>query len=89
MIGTPELDPVDRLRRDAGRLLVSRAIDRDDWISQAVLDIAAGSKIDWTPADWQILVRDLKAGRLNISDWLDLTPDAVSFPQLPRPKPKR
>ena len=69
---TGELAPVDRLRDEAGRLLISRAIDRDDWISQAVLDIAAGSRRDWTPANWRALVRDLKACQLRISDWLDL-----------------
>ena len=69
---TSELEPVDRLRDEAGRLLVCRAVERDDWISQSLLDIAAGSRKKWNPSEWRGLICDLQACRLRISDWLDL-----------------
>ena len=69
---TLQADPVDRLRDVAGELLVHRAIDRDDWISQSLLDIAAGAQIDWTPNEWNALLTDIHASRLRVSDWLDL-----------------
>ena len=69
---TAEARGVDQLRDTAGRLLVRRAIDRDDWISEAIFDIAAGSKVHWTPQQWKALDHDLHACRLKLADWLDL-----------------
>ena len=63
---------VDQLRDCAGRLLVRRAVDRNDWISDAIFDIAAGSKLNWTPQEWKALDHDLHACRLRLNDWLDL-----------------
>ena len=60
------------LREAAGHLLVRRLVDRDDWISQGIFDIAAGARTDWTPQDWRTLLRDLKASQLKLTDWLDL-----------------
>ena len=69
---TPAPDPVDRLREDAGHLLVCRAVNRSDWISEALLDIAAGKQTHWTPQEWDVLLADVRATRLHIADWLDL-----------------
>jgi len=69
---TFEDNPVDKLRRECGQLLVHRAIDRDDWISQGILDIAAGNKTNWTPQQWDVLLTDMHASRIRVSDWLDL-----------------
>ena len=69
---TPELDPVDHLRSEAGHLLVRRAVDRSDWISDAILDIAAGQRVHWTPQDWNTLLTDLRRSPGSLADWLDL-----------------
>ena len=60
------------LREAAGNLLVSRLVERDDWISQGVFDIAAGNRTNWTPQDWRTLLNDLRASRVKLTDWLDL-----------------
>jgi len=66
------IDPIDRLRDAAGTLLVRRAMDRDDEISEAIFDIAAGDRTNWSTEDWNTLLHDLKACRLRLNDWLDL-----------------
>ena len=74
-VQTSELDRADliiQLRDEAGHLMVRRVIDRDDWISQAVFNIAAGSRKHWTTPDWNALIRDLGASQLKLTDWLDL-----------------
>jgi hypothetical protein len=43
-----ERTPAERLR-DHGRLLVRRAVKREDWITDALLDLAAGDQQQWTP----------------------------------------
>ena len=69
---TPQVDIVDKLRDEAGRLLVRRAVNRNDWISEALLDIAAGDQTHWTPQEWTVLLADVRTTRLHIDDWLDL-----------------
>lgn len=69
---TAQVDPVEQLRESAGRLLIRRAILRDDWIAEAIFIIAAGDKTDWTPPEWDGVLADLKACRLRVNDWLDL-----------------
>lgn len=69
---TPQLDTVDQLRDEAGHLLVRRAVDRSDWISDAVLDIAAGDRKHWTPQDWRTLLKDLRRSPGTLAEWLDL-----------------
>ncbi len=63
---------VNRLRDTAGHLLISRVVNRDDWVSQSVFDIAAGDRKSWTVTDWDELLADLDACQLCLSDWLDL-----------------
>lgn len=65
-------DIAARLRDEAGGLLVRRAVDRDDWISDALLDVAAGDRRNWTLRDWKALLRDLRRTPGRVSDWLDL-----------------
>ena len=69
---TSEVDPVVRLRSSAGHLLTRRVVDRDDWVSEAVLDIAAGHQTQWTPKQWNTLLHDLKRSPGTLADWLDL-----------------
>lgn len=63
-------DPVDRLQDEAGHLLVRRAIDRDDWIADAILDIAAGKKTHWTPQEWSQLLAELYSCSDKVTHWL-------------------
>jgi len=67
-----DLENIGRLRREAGHLLVRRAIFRDDWVASLIFDLAAGDKENWTTREWNQILRDLKACRLRVTDWLDL-----------------
>jgi hypothetical protein len=58
--------------RDHGRLLVRRAIHRDDWIADALLDLAAADQTDWTPDQWHDLEMELEASDMTIDDFLVL-----------------
>jgi len=69
---TLEVDPIVRLRDEAGRLLVRRAIERDDWIAQALCDIAAGDRTDWSLVEWTEVLQRLRQTELRVADWLDL-----------------
>jgi len=72
---TSEVDPgdiVERLRDEAGHLLVARAATRNDWIGEAVLDIAAGDRKIWTLKQWRALLQDLHCTPGKLADWLDL-----------------
>jgi hypothetical protein len=68
----PAPDPITQLRNTAGHLQVHCACDRTDWIGDAVLDIAAGDRINWTPSDWRTLLQDLRRSPGTLTDWLDL-----------------
>lgn len=65
-------ETIDRLRDEAGHLLTRRAAQRDDWIGDAILDIAAGDKLAWTPEDWRALLADIDRVPGKLTDWLDL-----------------
>jgi len=67
-----DLDPVDRLRDEVGHLLVRRAVERDDWVSEALCDVAAGDRTDWSTQDWGTLLTGLRQTQLRVADWLDL-----------------
>lgn len=56
--------------RDHGRLLVRRAVKRDDWIAEALLDLAAGDKQEWTPGEWSELQTELAGSDMTIEEWL-------------------
>lgn len=56
---------------DHGRLLVRRAVKRDDWIAEALLDIAAGDQIAWTPEQWDTLLAEISGNNMCIDEYLD------------------
>lgn len=64
-------DPRYRLQEEAGHLLVRRAIVRDDWIADAVLDIAAIGKTQWTPSEWNALLAELSQESAKLAEWID------------------
>lgn len=60
-----------RLEDEVGNVLVRRVIKRDDWASEAIFDIAASDKIEWTLIEWKALLCDLEKCQLKVKDWLD------------------
>ena len=70
MIGAPDRTQADRLR-DHGRLLVRRAVTREDWIADAIFEIAAKDQTEWTPQEWFDLQMDLESSDMTISEFLD------------------
>ena len=71
MIG--QLVSLQERLRDRGRLLVRRAVTRDDWIADALLDLAADAdgRTEWTPEQWDMLLTDLRRSDMSIEEWLD------------------
>ncbi len=55
-----------------GHLLVRRAILRDDWVADAIFDLAAGDQKAWSPAQWATLTTELAGSDLRLRDWLIL-----------------
>lgn len=41
---------------DYGHLLVRRAIEREDVVADAVLDLLAGTQKEWTLAEWEAVL---------------------------------
>lgn len=61
----------DRLKAEVGHLLVRRVIMKDGWAAEAIFDIAAGDKKEWTPMEWTAVLCDLENCQLKVCDWLD------------------
>lgn len=57
--------------REHGRLLVRRAVMREDEITDAILDLAAGDRTEWHIAEWFDLLMDLESSDMTISEFLD------------------
>ena len=57
--------------REHGRLLVRRAVMREDEITDAILDLAAGDRTAWHIAEWFDLLMDLESSDMTISEFLD------------------
>lgn len=55
-----------------GSLLVRRAVLRDDWIAEAIFDLASADRTDWTPQQWDTLLKELTESSLTIEQWLTL-----------------
>jgi hypothetical protein len=71
MIGRQEPTQAERLA-DHGHLLVRRAMQRDDWITKALIDLAAADQKEWTFEEWHALLAELdNAGDMTISEFLD------------------
>lgn len=60
----------DELCERHGRLLVRRAVDRDDEVSQTLLDLAAGDQREWTPQQWDALLSELTGCDMTIEEWV-------------------
>ena len=55
---------------DHGHLLVRRAVDRDDAVTLAILDLAVGDQTEWTPQQWDTLLSELAGCDMTIEEWL-------------------
>lgn len=53
-----------------GSLLVRRAVLHDDWISDAILNMAAGTRRDWTLAEWDALLSEIMGCDLTVEEWI-------------------
>ena len=53
-----------------GHLLVRRAIERDDWVSESIFNLAAGDQAHWTPEEWAPILTDLETCDDKLADWL-------------------
>lgn len=60
----------DKLKDEVGNVLVRRVIERDDWAAEAIFEIAAAGKTNWTPVEWAAVICDLERCKLKVSDWL-------------------
>lgn len=70
MLAQQDRTPADRLR-DHGRLLVRRAVNRDDWIADALLNIAANGQVEWSPQQWDTLLTEIAGNNMSIDEFLD------------------
>jgi len=61
---------IQRLEEEFGQVMVRRVIERDDWASEAIFDVAAGDKTNWSPLEWAAVICDLERCKLKVTDWL-------------------
>ena len=70
---TDNTDTIRKQLTEHGALLVRRAMLRDDWITKALIDLAAADKPTWTFEEWHALLAELdNAGEMTISEFLTL-----------------
>jgi hypothetical protein len=56
-----------------GRLKVSRVAQGfgPDGLDEALFDLAANGRTEWTWAEWDLVLTDLDSSTLTINQWLD------------------
>lgn len=64
-------DPAECLRGH-GHILVRRILTRDDELTDALLDLAAGKQTTWTHQEWEELLSELSGCDDTVEDWLVL-----------------
>ena len=64
-------DILQRLIEECGQRLIRRVIEQDDWAAEAIFDIAAGDKVNWTPIEWAAVLCDLERSPLKVNDWIE------------------
>ena len=52
-----------------GHLLVRRAILRDDWVTEAIFDLAANGRTEWTLVEWDAVVAKIEESTLTVAEW--------------------
>lgn len=55
---------------DCGGLLVRRVVERDDEITDALMEVATAGRTHWTYRDAERLVHSLKTCQLTVAEWL-------------------
>ena len=64
-------DIKDKLITECGQRLIRRVIEQDDLAAEALFDIAAGDKENWTPIEWAGVLCDLERSPLKVKDWVE------------------
>ena len=65
MIGQPERDLAE-----FGHLLISRAILRDDWVAEAIFNLAAEGQTKWDTRQWDTLLSSLENSQQTVAEWV-------------------
>ena len=55
---------------DFGHLLIRRAILRDDWVAEAIFNIAAEGQTKWDTRQWDTLLAGLGSSKQTVNEWL-------------------
>lgn len=55
---------------DFGHLLIRRAILRDDWVAEAIFNIAAEGQTKWDTRQWDALLAGLESSQQTVNEWL-------------------
>ena len=50
----------DEILEENGHLMVRRAIEREDAVADAVFNVLAGSRLEWTLEDWEELLHNAR-----------------------------
>jgi hypothetical protein len=64
------IDPKSRDLSDFGHLLIRRAILRDDWVAEAIFNIAAEGQQKWDTRQWAVLLAGLESSKQTVNEWL-------------------
>ena len=65
MIGQPERDLAE-----FGHLLIRRAILRDDWVAEAIFNLAAEGQTKWDTRQWDTLLSSLENSQQTVAEWV-------------------
>jgi len=65
VIGQPERDLAE-----FGHLLIRRAILRDDWVAEAIFDLAAEGQTKWNTRQWDTLLASLENSQQTVAEWV-------------------
>ena len=60
-----------KLIEEYGNRMIRRVLEQDDWASEAICEIAAGDRKQWTPIEWQAVLSDLERSPLKVKEWVD------------------
>ena len=61
----------EELLQDNGKRIVRSVMQRDGRLRDALINVAAGNREEWTLPDWCDLLRELDRCSLTINQWLE------------------
>lgn len=72
VVSAPDLErQVTLLLREADTRKVRAVIRTDSSLSDALFDIAAGHRREWTPESWAVLVEKLERCNTKVEKWIE------------------